>query len=349
VKLVVVFAAAFAVLVGTATARGHVGMLPAVAKFTAPAEPVTTHVDPNDTFTWSGFANADASYTIQWTDGDIDPTGRFTFYYMDHEPTFQVGPDEIEQTLGHKIVDGVNDSGGYFASCICSTDLGVTCPPDIRDPNGNCANQLVWNTSGLAPGTYWLVAVNNDPPYHTWNVSGAPVRVVHGGTPPPAAIILRPDGFGAFDKGYHLQWLGDGKAPLRFDLAYGLEDTGAGNTIIGDIGSGVSATDNGDGSFGYDWDISQLPSNKAFWVRLTVTDADGQTSFTDSKFAVTVFHSGATAMPDLAMAPPPKGGCHCSVENHALAPGRDGLLAALFVLGGLGAVVYLARRAGRRG
>src|SRR5262249_52909520 len=134
---------------------------------------------------------------------------------------------------------------------ICSTDLGVTCPPDPRDPGGNCANQLVWNTSGLAPGTYWLVAVNHDPPYYTWNVSGAPVRVVHGGTAPPAAVILRPDGFGAFDKTYHIQWLADGKAPLRFDLAYGLEETGAGNAIVGDIGSGVSATDNGDGSFGY--------------------------------------------------------------------------------------------------
>ena len=52
------------------------------------------------------------------------------------------------------------------------------------------------------------------------------MRIAHGGTPAPAAMIVRPDGFGAWDTIYHLQWLADGKPPLTFDLAYGLEDTG---------------------------------------------------------------------------------------------------------------------------
>ena len=32
----------------------------------------------------------------------------------------------------------------------------------------------------LAPGEYWIAAVNNDPPFHLYNLSYAPVRVSHG-------------------------------------------------------------------------------------------------------------------------------------------------------------------------
>jgi hypothetical protein len=335
--------AAAAVLSVGGAARAHVGASVAVAKFTNPTEPVVTNGSPNDTlapFTW---ASADASFTVQWTDGDSDPTGRFTFYYLDHQPTFQVTVDDIEGGLGHKIDDLNNMNGGYFASCYCSGDAGVTCPPDVRDPAGNCANQLVWNTSMLAAGTYWLVAVNNDPPFHVYNGGGAPVRIAHGGTALPAAIIIRPDGYGAWDKSYHLQWLADGKAPLTFDLSYGLEDTGSALTPIGPIASAVAATQNADSSYGYDWDISALDNDKAYWVRLKVTDADGNSTYTDSHFGMTVYRqAGMVTTPDMAT-PPKHGGC--DVQPTAL-PSRGAL--SLAVLGGLAIAIYAARRGARR-
>lgn len=341
------FAAALFLTFFSSAARAHVGATVAVAKLTAPAEPTVTHADPNDTVAPFTFATADASYTIKWVDGDTDPTGKFTFYYLDHQPTFQVTVDEIEQGVGTKINEPINLAGGYFASCFCSGDMGVTCPPDVRDSAGNCANELTWNTSAMPAGTYWLVAVNNDPPFHVYNPSGAPVRIAHGGTAAPAAIIVRPDGLGAWDNIYHLQWLASGKAPLTFDLAYGLEDTGFANTTMAEIAANVAATTNADGSFGYDWDISGLANNKAYWVRLTVHDADGATTFTDSHFGVTVFHSGGmmTPPPDMAMAAK-KSGCDVGATEP---PGSSGGAAIWLGLAAVAIAIYLARRAGTRG
>ncbi|MDB4964331.1 MAG: hypothetical protein JWN44_20 [Myxococcales bacterium] len=336
-----------AALLVAAPARAHVGASVAVAKFTAPNEPAVTHVDPNDTVDPFTFATADASYTIQWVDGDTDPTGRFTIYYLDHQPTFQVTVDEIEQGAATKVDDPINKAGGFFASCFCSPDMGVTCPTDVRDPNGNCGNKLVWNTSALPQGTYWLVAVNNDPPFHVYNSSGGPVRVAHGGTAAPAAVIVRPDGLGAWDKVYHLQWIAEGKAPLKFDLAYGLEDTGFANAPSADIATGLTVTPNADGTFGYDWDISALDNNKAYWVRLKTTDADGTSTFTDSHFAVTVFHSGGMVTPaDMAMAPKKSG---CDVGAGQAPSSSSGGATLLSAFAALAFAVYLARRAGTRG
>ncbi|MCU1278639.1 MAG: hypothetical protein JWM53_2185, partial [bacterium] len=204
---------AAALAASSSPARAHVGAAVAVAKFSSPVDPGITHGEPNDTVATTPFAwtTADASFTIKWDDGDNDPTGRFTFYYLDHQPTFQVSADDIEGGLGTKIDDPNNLSGGFFASCYCEGDQGVTCPTITRDPAGNCANQVTWNTSGIAPGTYWIVAVNNDPPFHVPYTANAPIRVVHGGTALPAALIIRPDGYGAWDTTYHLQWLADGK------------------------------------------------------------------------------------------------------------------------------------------
>src|SRR4051812_35409627 len=100
---------------GAHDARAHVGASVAVATFTAPNEPKFTHQDFNDTVEPFTFASADASYTIQWDDGNTDPTGKFVFYYVDHLPTFQVTVDEVE-AMFTKIDDLTNKSGGYFAS-----------------------------------------------------------------------------------------------------------------------------------------------------------------------------------------------------------------------------------------
>ena len=339
-------------LLASGRAGAHVGAAVAVAKFKTPADPGITHVDPNDTidptpFTWT---TADASYTVTWDDGDTDPTGRFTFYYMDHQPTFQVTADDVE-TPGYatKIDDVNNNNGGFWASCYCSADQGVTCPVVTRDPAGNCANQVTWNTSVIPAGTYWIIAVNNDPPFHVYYSSNAPIRVAHGGTPLPAAVIVRPDGFGAWDTTYHLQWLADGKAPLTFALEYGLEDTGTALMPQTPLASGLMPAPNADGTFGYDWDVSGLDTNKAYWVRLTVTDGDGNSTFTDSHFATTIFHSGGMmTTPDMSMVmPPKKHGCEIGAGDSSGA--SRGALSLATVIGALVLAFWVARRAARRG
>jgi hypothetical protein len=347
-KSALVVCAAALVSASSSPARAHVGAAVAVAKFMKPADPMIMHGDPNDTVTPTPYVwvTADASYTVTWDDGDADPTGRFTFYYMDHQPTFQVASDDIK-TTGTIIDDAVNLAGGYFSSCYCEGDQGVTCPVIVRDPAGNCGNQIVWNTSGIAPGSYWVVAVNDDPPFHVAYATNVPIRVAHGGAPLPAINVVRPDGYGAWDTSYHLQWLADGKAPLSFDLAYGLEDTTTALTPQAQIFAGTAIAPNSDGTFSYDWDVSKLDNNKSYWVRITVTDADGKSAFTDSHYGVTVFHSGMMAPADMAMAPPKKSGCEIGPDG-----GGDGArsrgLVLLFVLAALATTIYVARRAARR-
>ena len=226
----------------------------------------------------------------------------------------------------------------------------MTCPVVTRDPAGNCANQVTWNTSVIAPGTYWIIAVNNDPPFHVYYSSNAPIRVEHGGTPPAggadrAARRLRRRG----TRRYHLQWLADGKAPLTFDARVRRSRTRARRSCRRrDSPRALMPAPNADGTFGYDWDVSGLDTNKAYWVRLTVTDGDGNSTFTDSHFATTIFHSGAMT--------PRRHVDGDAAEEERLRDRRRrsaGVVArravAGAVIGALAIALYVARRAARRG
>lgn len=335
--------AAAALLMLAPAARAHIGAVVAVAKFNNPAEPTVTHADPNDSVTFAGFDTADASYTFAWDDGDMDPTGHFVFYYMDHAPTFQVQSADIEAGLGVRIDDPVNVGTGYYVTCACSADMGVTCPLVTRDSATNCAHDtLTWNTSAVPAGTYWLVAINKDPPFYTYNVSNAPIRIAHAGAPlPPAVLIVRPDGYGSYDRTYHLQWIAVGTPPLTFDLSYGVEDTTTAQQPSGVIATGIRGTQNPDGSFGYDWDISSLANNTIYWVRVKVTDGNGVSTYSDSHYGMTVYHNGSMPPADMATAPPPK--------KHGCAVDRDEppLAALASVLAALGAITlafYFRRR-----
>jgi hypothetical protein len=89
-------------------------------------------------------------------------------------------------------------------------------------------------------------------------------------------------------------------------------------------------------------------------VQIKATDADGNSTFTQSYFAVTVFHSGGmvTTPPDMAMAPPmKKHGCQVGQMG---SPADDDTtarswLSTLMVLAALATALYFARRAARRG
>ncbi len=280
-----------------APAHAHNGVNVSNAVFTNPVPPTVTPSDMGVELTPFTFQTADQSMTVMWQDGDNDPTGRFFFYYLDHAPTFQVLPADIEtmaspvKATAADTVAGMNTPVAMWTGCTCSNDAGVVCPDAgaVRD----CRNQFDWDTSQIAAGTYWLIAVNDDPPYHVYSIGLAPVRIAHGGASlPPAAMILRPDGFGSFDKSYRVQWYTAGKAPLKIDLAFGLDEEGSVFGPVTSLAKNLTPIMNSDGTQGYDWDVSGLETLKVYFLRVTVTDADGITSYTDSRFGLSVFHPG---------------------------------------------------------
>lgn len=320
-------------------AEAHVGAVVANARFTAPPPPQVTGADAGVVlapFTFDGATPASPRYTVSWVDGDNDPTGRFYFYYLDHCPSFAVPPAAIK-TTATPIPDG---AAGVWASCNCDSDAGVMCPDaGVRD----CRNSITWDTSALPTGSYWVIAVNDDPPYLVYSVSGSPVRVQHGADPPPpAAIVLRPDGFGSWDTSYRTQWFAVGAPPLRIDLAYGIDDP---TKVLGPtvpLLKDAHGIVNPDGTVSWDWDTTALETLGTFFLRVTVTDSNGVSQFTDSRYQLSVYHpdtDGSAASSDLSARDgllnlhPPSGGCALGPEGGA--PALLGSLALALAVFGL--------------
>jgi len=314
-------------------------MAVANATFSSPAPPPTTPVD-GGVVLQSGytFPSADQSFNLAWTTGlTNDPTGRFYFYYWDHMPTFGVTATDVEQKASP-----IQEAGNplvpvaIYAGCTCTDDAGVVCADFSGGLMRDCRTSFAWDTHAVPSGTYWVIAVNLDPPFHTYQVAQAPVVIAHGAAPkPPAVLVVEPDGFGSWDAHYRLQWIAQGTAPFHFDLAYG--DEAMPFTIL-PIGTDVPTLKNADGTFGYDWDISQLTSLDQYFVRVTVRDANGATTFTDSRFDVSVFHPGATGddfsatPPDLSTPMPPQHGCSVELGPGAAATAIPLALIALTIL-----------------
>jgi hypothetical protein len=334
-------------LVGGA-AHAHQGATVSKALFTSPPAPTAITSDAGGlTLAPYTFATADAQFTVSWNvDLPTDPTGRFSFYYLDHMPPSAVTYDQIV-TLATPIPEA-SDNNTYWVSCFCSPDAGVVCPDAGRT---HCSEtQFVWNTSALPAGSYWLIAANFDYPYKIYTVSPGPVRVAHGGaTPPPAAVVVLPDGLFATDKSYTTVWLATGTPPLHFDVFYGINiDTNVLDPTT-PLGQNITPIQNSDGSFSYLWDTSALP-NGFYYFGVKITDGNGQSTFTDSQLGENVYHPPADgglifAMPDLTtvtppapdlakkvLPPPDAGGCSCDIGASSTVPLMAGLLAALFLV-----------------
>jgi hypothetical protein len=267
-----------------APARAHIGATVANASFTSPAGPMVTSDKDFVTVTAPySFATADQSFTVAWEDGDLDPSGRFQFYFIDHQLNFQTDPSTIP-TIGTPAVGAPAD--GIYAGCNCDQMTGLGCDSGVRD----CRNSFSWDTSALQPGAYWVVTVNNDPPYFQFSSASGPVRVAHGGSPPPAAVIVRPDGYGSHVGTYKLQWVAAGDAPLKFDLSYGVATPEQINDPPLPLASDLSPAPGTDGTYAYDWDLSAL-ADTIYFVRLKTTDGSGRSTSTDSYFGVTVYHA----------------------------------------------------------
>jgi hypothetical protein len=284
--------AALLVVVALASAaHAHVGAVPATANFSSPVAPVMngTTLEPYTPST------ADQSFRVAWSDGDIDPTGKFDFYYLPYQPHYQVGAEWIQQNATPLLEVGQTDANPArrWVACTCNADLGVTCPDAGPRP---CDNKLVWNTSAVPPGAYFIIAVNQDDPFLTFSPADGPVIVSHGGTPPPAVVVLRPDGVGTFDKSYDTKWVAVGKPPLKFDIAYGRSGS-MGEVFFPTtlLGRDVTATALPDGTYGWTWDLTSLPGPRAYYFRVTVTDGDGNQAFSNSRYQLTVYHPPGAA------------------------------------------------------
>jgi hypothetical protein len=343
--------AAFAVGFAAAPAGAHVAGVVTTATFSSPPAPTITMTSGVTTVSPFTFPTADTSYPLMWsesTNGN-DPTGVFTFYYLDHQPTFGLTADQLA-TMGTPIIDQANPASPLhiYCGCTCNPDagVGVMCA-DMAGTTRDCRTSFVWDTHAIVPGAYWVFSVTHDPPsISVTSMAQAPVIISHGGPAPPAALFARPDGFNSFDKSYTAQWIATGTPPLTFDLAYGDEQSPMATPTP--FASGLSIPPNGDGSYSYDWDVSTLQSLHQYYLRLTVHDGNGAKTFTDSHYAVSVYHPLTTddlsvvdlSTDDGALPPPDKKGC-------SFDPGAAGATTAPLALALLTTMIAV-RRARRR-
>jgi MYXO-CTERM domain-containing protein len=323
-------------------ALAHVGAVVSKATFCSPPPPAQSALDSGVIYSYLP-EDADASYRIAWQDGDTDPTGKFTFYYLDHEPPTAVDANAIE-TLATPVrtVDG-RDAASVYVSCACvAVDAGADIcdagtAPNCADGGARwCDNFVDWDTSTILDGVYWIAAVNNDPPYHVYNMSQSPVRVSHGAHKPPVVIVLKPDGLGpGADTSYRASVLVSGEGQLTLDFDWGIDEKNQVNGPVHAIARGVPVVVGSDGAVAYSWDVSALP-NEVYFLSATVKDDAGGVSFSDSRYGLSVFHrvgtdagdagpgdASAAVAPDLASPPTnPKSpsGCACSVGGADSSP-----------------------------
>ncbi len=335
-------------LLVSASAFAHVGASVSKATFTSPPAPEADPTDGGLSLKAYPFPTADASYNVAWNvDFPNDPTGRFHFYYLDHVPPSAVTYDQLI-SIATPIPEASGDTNGYWVSCSCDADAGVICPD--AGPRVHCGmTSFTWDTHAVPAGAYWIVAANFDYPYKIYSVSTGPVRVAHGGAAyPPAAIVILPDGLFATDKSYKTVWLATGQPPLSFDVFYGVNSMTQVLDPPTPLGTNITATVNPDNSYSYVWDTSHLVEG-LYYFGVKVTDATGQSSFTNSQLGENVFHPvedggliflddaaarDLSVRPDLTVVLQPKdeGGCSCQVGGGGSALSLGLLCAAAMAL-----------------
>lgn len=232
---------------------GHVGGIPTQAKFSSP-------VCVNNV--------ADQSFTMMWIDPDeMDPTGRFDFYYQ-----VSNGPPNTSLMSGHLI--------------------GTAIPEGQQVNVSDLANLLLWDTSQVPAGSYFIYEVTTDtdmgiPPIHA--MAPGVVTVQHPGEPLwPAVVVEQPDGVDdVVGDAFAVKWKGSGVGPLTATVR-GKERDEAGALPI--LASDVPMIDQGDGTFAgcWLWNLSSRPQGY-YYVEITVTDASGLTHAAYSRQALTLY------------------------------------------------------------
>jgi hypothetical protein len=308
-------------------ALAHTGGLAVEPSFLSPPGPPVSRgedglyrASPYDVVT------VDQTLEVSWTDGDEDPTGRLVFHYLDHAPPNAVGVAAVDAAAPL-----IPSADGIYVSCSCNADLGCA---DFGPRD--CRNAFSFDTSAIPDGTYWVIAVNDDPPFRVYAVSDGPFRVAHAGArPAPAVIVLRPDAIGFVDRMTTTQWIAQGDPPLRFSLSYAAEGeimaSGASGLAGGvykplsDDASDVELVPRADGTYVFDWDVGDL-SEGLYHLRVAVRDGQGRTSYSDSRAGLFVLHRGGADLGGKMDDP----GCSCEVGGHGR---QGGAIAALIVIG----------------
>ena len=327
-------------------AHAHIGAIVAKADYLHPLGPTQIPLADGGVGWVYTPEEADASYHVSWMDGDTDPTARFTFWYLDHGVSDAVSADQIEATATMITTTDGSAAAGIFASCSCDPDAGVKC---AVLPDGGvraCPNDFVWDTSQLKDGVYWIAAVNNDPPYHVYNLSLGPVRVAHSAKKPPIVIVVSPDGLGAADTSTDVQAIVVGTPPMTLALAYGQNDLMQVLGATNPIAAAMPVTLGADGVTHYAWDVHALADDNYF-VRATLADANGSTS-SDSHWGQAVYHALDAGTIDggrVIIVPPaaPKG-CGCALGANAQNSALD-----YFPAGVLAGLALISLRRARRG
>jgi hypothetical protein len=240
------------VLFCPAIARAHSGA-PAYAKIVAPAVPGVI---------------ADRSFEIQWEDSDSPtPSGpaSIDFFYTKIAPLSLHPGETPEATTSTAIAFGISE-------------------PDL-------ANRLVWDTSSVAPGHYWIWSVVREPPQEVASiqitgVSPAPIAIRHDGADElgPALAIVTPEVPNRVaDRSFVVlfwSYVPSGTALVR---TYA-EESGSGRRI--EIAESVEMTAAGLHVF----DTRGLGDGE-WMIGGTITDDRGRSFEAHAPFFLTVFHS----------------------------------------------------------
>ncbi len=299
----------------------HVGGVPTQARFETPAG--------------VGMVG-DQGFEVVWTDGDIDPTGLFDFYFQPSNVP-PLAPLTSPAFVGMPIA-GAQD--------VMIMDV---------------ANRFTWDTSGVPSGSYFLYEITEDPPLMPlYGISSGPVTVRHPGDPLwPAVVVIQPDGIGDITgTAFAIQWLASGEGPLTANVEWAKTD---GDGTLVPLATDHPMLDNGDGTASgcLLWDLSSTPQGY-YYLRIEVSDQGGRTHAAYSPATVVVYRDPSG--PDAGPAPmcaelPPDAGttggddvggpktCACRAGGGADdGTAAAGAIAALL----LGASVLATRASARR-
>ncbi len=300
----------------------HVGGIPTQAYFDAPVS-VGTMVDQQ--------------FAFGWQDNDMDPTGKFSFYFQ----ATNLPPNGKPADLAGKAIPNGQDIL-------------------IMDPN----DVLTWDTSLEPAGTYYLYAVTTDEPLPpVFGMSRGVVTIQHAGDPLfPAVVITEPGAISPpVADAFAIQWEATGEGPLTATVrGKGRDDPG--DLVVLAENVPMTAAAGGVSTGCYLWNLSAKPQGY-YVVQVTVQDGASRTHTSYAVTNITLYRdpnvtdAGVPASCELAPAEPDagtidasiggdddgtgEGPCGCRVGRRA---GAAGGLATLALIGLVGLAFTIRRQ-----
>ena len=217
---------------------------------------------------------ADTSATIVWRDNELDLTGLFDFYFQ---------PSNIRPAV---MTTHPDFAGALFAEAV-----------PVSDPS----DQLIWNSSAVSAGSYFIYEITRDPPLSpVFSVSPVPITVRHAGEPRwPAVVVTEPDGImDTQQTRFAVKWSAAGQGTLMATIRYGT----VGEDTLSEIVSGVPlvASDAERYEGCYLWNISLLAQG-TYYVQVEVADEGGRTHTAFSRNSLVIYRN--PDLPDAGVEP----------------------------------------------